>query len=183
MLQGRARRTTLDIYGRQDRVRLCECVARWHSVPARPLKVVAVEPLCGGRPVQAFYSTCIEETAVDVLTEYAGRWSIEETFQGGKSHLGFEEPQGWTKRAVLRTAPCALLLYSLVVLWFAQGGHAAYAPPRRPWYPHKARPSFLDMLQTLRRESLRAEVSAQLPSMRGRENPAARLIDAVLAAA
>ncbi|MBF5046663.1 transposase [Aggregicoccus sp. 17bor-14] len=183
MLEGRARHTTLKIYGRQDRVRLCECVARWYSVPGRPLKVVAVEPLRGGRPVQAFYSTCSEETAVEVLTQYAGRWSIEETFQGGKSHLGFEEPQGWTKRAVLRTAPCALLLYSLVVLWFAQEGNAAYAPPCRPWYAHKARPSFLDMLQTLRRESLRAEVFAQLPSAREREKPAEYLIDAVLAAA
>jgi hypothetical protein len=32
-----------------------------------------------------------------VLTEYAGRWSIEETIQGSKTCLGFEEPQGWSR--------------------------------------------------------------------------------------
>ena len=39
-------------------------------------------------------------TEVAPLFEYAGRWSIEETFQGSKTHLGFEEPQGWSRKAV-----------------------------------------------------------------------------------
>jgi len=32
----------------------------------------------------------------------------------------------------------------------------------RPWYSKKARPSFADMLRTLRRESLLATISAQV---------------------
>lgn len=77
MLAQRARRVTLAIYGRKDRVRLTETVAHWYSVPNRPLKIVAVEPLIGGRPVQAFYSTRIEQSGEQVLVDYAGRWSIE----------------------------------------------------------------------------------------------------------
>ena len=36
-------------------------------------------------------------------------------------------------------------------------GHC-YQPPERPLYTEKADPSFLDMLTTLRRETLRAEI-------------------------
>ena len=86
---------------------------------------------------------------------YRQRNAIEETFQGSKSHLGFEQPQGWSRQAVRRTAPVVMFLYSLTVLCFAREGHALYKPPSRPWYRHKVRPSFADMLATLRHACLR----------------------------
>lgn len=158
MLAGRARRVTIDIYGRHDEVRLCDCQARVYSAPARPLRVVAVEPLLGGRTRQAFYSTCSQADAEQVLSWYAMRWSLEVTFHDSKQSLGFEEPQGWTRRAVERTAPMAMLLYSLVVLWFAEEGHRRYRAFKRPWYTTKQHASFADMLATLRRETIRERV-------------------------
>jgi hypothetical protein len=143
------------------------------------LRIVAVEPLTGGRPTQAFYSTCVEDSAEEVLIGYSGRWSIEEANQGAKSHLGFEEPQGWSRLAVLRTAPIAMLLYSLIVLWFARAGHTLYRPLVRPWYPQKERASFADMLRTLRRQSLLATISAQAGSLDLPQN----LIDCLCSAA
>src|SRR6266853_2681576 len=47
MLDGRCRKLQLDIYGRRDTSRVVECIARCHTDPARPLKVVAVHPLSG----------------------------------------------------------------------------------------------------------------------------------------
>lgn len=158
MLAQRTRRLTLDIYGRRDRSRVADCVAHVYAVPDRPLRIVAVEPLTGGRKMQAFYSTCHEATAEQVLTWYAMRWSIEEAFHDAKGHLGFEEPQGWTRKAVERTAPTAMLLYSLIVLWFAAEGHRHYRAPYRPWYRSKSCASFADMLNTLRCESVRVQV-------------------------
>jgi len=158
MLTGPARRVTLDIYGRHDEVRLCDCEARVYSSPARPLRVVAVEPLLGGRTCQAFYSTCWDASAEQVLTWYSMRWSLEVAFRDSKQSLGFEEPQGWTRRAVERTAPIAMLLYSLIVLWFAAEGHHRYRAFKRPWYTTKQHASFADMLATLRRETIRERV-------------------------
>lgn len=163
----RARRVTLDLYGRTDRVRLTDTEARVYAAPDRPLRVVAVEPLTGGRPVQAFYSTRHDAAAEQVLTWYAMRWSVEVTFHDAKQHLGFEQPQGWTRQAVERTAPMAMLLYSLIVLWFAKEGHRLYRPLPRPWYPHKKHASFADMLATLRTVSVRQEVLATGLSGRG----------------
>jgi hypothetical protein len=160
MLQARGQRITLKIYGRRDRSRVVDREAYLYAMPERPVRVVAVEPLTGGRTIQAFYSTRPHCTAKDVLTWYARRWSIEEAFQNSKGHLGFEEPQGWSRRAVERTAPTAMLLYSLIVVWFATEGHRFYRPIWRPWYCSKARASFADMLATLRRESIREQVSA-----------------------
>jgi hypothetical protein len=146
------------LYGRRERARVATLVAFSYHLPTRLLRVVAVEPRSGGRRRQAFFSTRSEQTAAEVLTEYAERWSIEEANQASKSHLGFEQPQGWSRRAVERTAPMAMLLYSLVVLWFGHAGHRLYRPLDRPWYSQKRCSSFADMLTTLRRACLRAEV-------------------------
>ena len=102
-----------------------------------------------------------------MLTWYAMRWSIEVAFHDSKQHLGFEEPQGWSRRAVQRTAPMAMLLYSLIVLWFATEGHRHFVPLNRPWYHQPHDPSFADMLATLRRQSIRERVLSWGLSGRG----------------
>jgi len=167
MLAGRARRRTLNIYGRHDRVRMADGVGRVYAVPDCPLRIVAVEPLIGGRRVQAFYSTRHQASAEQVLVWYAMRWSIEMAFQNSKTHLGFEQPQGWTRRAVERTAPTAMLLYTLIVLWFAKVGHRHHHPLHRPWYRTKRHASFADMLTTLRCQSVREQVLSTPLSGRG----------------
>jgi len=183
MLTQRSRRLTLNIYGRRDRSRVADCVAYLYAMPDRPVRVVGVEPLTGGRKRQAFYSTRHDTSAEGVLTSYARRWSIEEAFHDAKGSLGFEEPQGWSKPAVKRTAPTAMLLHSLVLLWFASTGHRFYRPLVRPWYRSKSRPSFNDMLATLRQESVREQVSLLQPTGRGSRNLVKSLLHAVKQAA
>jgi hypothetical protein len=183
MLKGRCRRPTLDIYGRRDKSRVAECVARVYAAPGRALRVVAVEPLTGGRKAQAFFSTCPDDSAEAVLTRYAARWSLEVTYHDAKGQLGFEQPQGWTRLAVRRTAPVAMLLYSLTVLWFSRAGHRHYRPPTRPWYIGKTQASFADMVTTLRCQSVKAEVLSMHLHGRGSRNVVKRLIHVVNQAA
>lgn len=155
MLTGRCRHVTLDIYGRSECARMHDREARVHAVPERPLRVVAVEALRGGRGREAFYSTAHRAAPTEVITWYAWRWSEEVAFHDSKQHLGFEDPQGWSRQAVERTAPTAMLLYSLIVLWFVSVGHRDYRELLLSWYRSKTRPSFRDMLTTLRRASAR----------------------------
>ena len=163
MLTGRCRRLSLDIYGRTEEARVADSEARVHAAPDRPLRVVAVEAVKGGRGQEAFYSTCHDAKAEDVIAWYAARWSIEVSFHDSKQSLGFQEPQGWKRKAVERTAPVAMLLYSLIVLWFASEGHRRYRPLDCPWYTSKSAPSFADMLATLRRESIRRKIFSLAP--------------------
>jgi len=160
MLRGRATRAARKTYGRDDVLRVVRQTARLYHVPQRKAAVVAAESLRGSRCVRAYYSTAADATAGQVLDWYATRFSIEQTIQEAKGQLGFEQPQNWTKPAVRRTAPVGMLLYSLVVLWFAREGHRHYAPPHRPWYRGKAAPSFADMLATLRCRSAVGAITA-----------------------
>jgi hypothetical protein len=133
MLEGRCHRVSLSIYGRSYRSRITDQIARVFVVPDRPLRVVASEAPDGGRGRDAFYSTCHEVTAKQVIRWYAMRWSVEVTFRNNKQCLGFEEPQGWSRKAVERTAPLGMLLHTLVVLWFANEGHRLWQPPIHRW--------------------------------------------------
>jgi len=163
----RGRCITLDVYGRHDKVRIRDTEARVHAAPKRPLRVVAIDMITGNKYQHALYSTVHDASAKEVLEWYAMRWSIEVTFHDTKQQLGFEQPQGWSRRAVERTAPMAMLLYSLIVLWFAKVGHRSYRAPNRPWYPQKCRASFADMLITLRQESIRERFSSMAGRGRG----------------
>lgn len=119
----------------------------------RLLTIVLVRDAVGKRPDQMFYCTCLDWDARQILSEYSARWSIEVTFENGKQLLGLEDPANRTEKAVRRTAPMALFLYSVIILWFHQAGHRHVQFPDRPWYLHKEEPSFADMLTTLRRLS------------------------------
>lgn len=160
LAKGRGRVVSFDIYGRRERARLVVQDCLWYRVTGtRPIRVVAVEPKTGGRKSQAFYSTDVGAEATEILRRYALRWSLEVAFHDSKQSLGFEEPQGWSRGAALRTAPTAMLLYSLVLVWFAKRRHKdRVALPRRPWYKLRRRASFADMLATLKRESVHEHI-------------------------
>jgi hypothetical protein len=129
----------------------------------RLLRIVLVHDLVGKRPDQMFYCTKLDWTAREILSAYACRWAIECTFENCKQLLGLEDPANRLARAVERTAPMALILYSLVAVWFHQTGHHFVRFPLRPWYTKKREASFADMLTTLRRVSY-DEKTEGLPS-------------------
>jgi SRSO17 transposase len=131
----------------------------------RLLTIVLTRDLEGGRPDQMFYCTKLEWDARRILSTYACRWAIECTFDNCKQLLGLEDPANRVPKAVGRTAPMALMLYSMVVLWFHRDGHRALRFPDRPWYPQKEAPAFADMLTTLRRVSYE-EITARVLSER-----------------
>ncbi len=129
----------------------------------RLLNIVLVRDALGKRPDQMFYGTNLHWDARKILSTYAGRWSIEVTFENSKQLLGFEDPANRKPKAVERTAPMALVLYSLIVLWFHQHGHRQVKYPDRPWYLTKKEPSFADQLSTLRRLSWQEKTRSVSP--------------------
>lgn len=119
----------------------------------RPLKFVLTRDTKGDRPQQIFYCTDLNLSVREILSRYACRWAIEVTFENSKQLLGLEDPANRTELAVQRTAPMALVLYSLVTVWYHREGHKHVRFPDRPWYQKKEVASFGDMLTTLRRRT------------------------------
>ncbi len=119
----------------------------------RLLTIMLVHDVQGKRPDQMFYCTRTDWTARQVLSAYACRWAIECTFESCKQFLGLEDPANRLPKAVERTAPMAMFISTLVIVWFHREGHRSVQFPFRPWYRKKVEPSFADMLTTLRRLS------------------------------
>lgn len=143
----------------------------------RLLSILLTRDVDGDRPMQMLYCTRLDWSARQILSAYSQRWAIEVTFENCKQHLGFEEPANRTPQAVQRTAPIALVLYSLIVTWFHCAGHRKVVFPDRPWYLHKSEPSFGDMLTTLRRESWQQQLSPVHIATRLVKSQLARIVD------
>ena len=105
----------------------------------RLLTIVLVRDLEGKRPEQMFYCTKLDWTARQILSAYSCRWAIECTFENCKQLLGLEDPANRLPKAVERTAPMALILYSLVVVWFHQTGHRSPSLSHPPLVPQEGR--------------------------------------------
>ncbi len=129
----------------------------------RLLTIVLVRDVEGKRPDQMFYCTKLDWTARQVLAAYACRWAIECTFEYSKQFLGLEDPANRLPKAVERTAPMVLFLFTIVVVWFHRTGHQSVRFPFRPWYKKKVEPSFADMLTTLRQLSYDEKTEGLLP--------------------
>lgn len=129
----------------------------YQSGGSRLLTIVLTRDTLGKRPMQMFYCTNLTWSVRQILSTYAHRWAIECTFENGKQFLGFEDAANRVRLAVSRTAPMALFLYSLMVVWFHQVGHEFVKFPERPWYRQKREPSFADILSTLRQLSYEAK--------------------------
>jgi DDE superfamily endonuclease len=141
------------IYGRSVPTQVRPVRALWYTaLRTQPVQIVLVRDPTGKRRDEAFFCTDPTAEARFILEAYARRWTLEVTFHDAKQFLGFADPQCQTPRAVQRTAPFALLVYDLVLLWFAEHAHATTGPTWavRPWYRHKTAPSFADMLTALR---------------------------------
>jgi SRSO17 transposase len=145
----------------------------------RLLTIVLVHDPEGKRPDQMFYGTRLDWQARQILSAYACRWAIEVTFENSKQFLGLEDPANRLPKAVQRTAPMALVLYSLIVVWFHRVGHAFVRFPDRPWYKHKVEPSFADLLTTLRRVSWEEKLAQLRPRSTPLKNTLALVIDFV----
>ncbi len=169
----------LELYGKKRKLQFKEHSGRWKSAGFRRINITIVRDPSGVTPDQAFYTTDLTTKPHETLSGYGARWSIETAFQNAKSHFGFEDPQNRTKRAVERTAPMGMVFYSLVVLWFTQVGHKRCKFPNRPWYRWKSTPSFLDMLATIQRESLREHFS-QDPALKRAARKIIRVFDEAL---
>jgi hypothetical protein len=146
----------LAIYGKQVPVKVASYTGMaYRTLPGRLVQYVIVKDPHGIYRDAYLMSTDLSLSAEQVVEAFSHRWPLERTFQDCKQKLGMQEPQTQLPRSVRRTAPFAMLVYSLVVLWYITTGHQQSRQLRSyrdPWYEKKlGRPSFIDMLATLRR--------------------------------
>jgi hypothetical protein len=120
-------------------------------------------------PLSFFSSTCssvrqgratdLNAHARDILAWFVSRWQVEVAFQETRRHLGVETQRQWSDKAILRTTPVLLGLFSIVTLWAHDLCKSRKLKPRTTaWYP-KAVPTFSDPIAAVRREIRRHQIS------------------------
>ena len=147
-------------YGEGERrIELTTGTAVWrHSgLPVVPMRWVLVRDPLGRFAPQALLCTTLETSPEQVLRWFVQRWQLEVTFEETRAHLGIETQRQWSDRAIARTTPCLLGLFSLVALLAAR----LRASERRTvataaWY-RKTQPTFSDTLALVRRHIWREQ--------------------------
>ncbi|MDQ2760762.1 MAG: transposase [Actinomycetota bacterium] len=170
--------------GRAEReVEVATGTALWSARgKTMPVRWVLTRDPAGRAETRVFVCSDPEQSALQILTWYAMRWAVETTFQEARRHLGFETQRQWSDRAIHRTTPLLLGLFSLVTLWAANlaARTGELAVLGAAWY-RKSDPTFADCLAAVRRVLWAEEAASPIlwrddyPSWRARardaENP------------
>jgi len=175
---------TLTLRGKQaERLLLSRQVLWYGLLPEHLVLLVIVRDPAGVQPDNFFFSTDLDCAPEWVASHYAGRWSIEDTFRNVKQFLGGNQPQSWSHQGPERAAGLSLWIYSATWLWYLTTQGAAVTWRRRPWYPKKATPSFVDALACLRRTLWHQRIFATSDEARLTPETAEVIIEALARAA
>ncbi len=142
-------------YGEGDRiVEICSDTAVWrHSgMPVVPIRWVLLRDPSQRFNPQALLCTDPAQEPLQIVRWFVQRWQLEVTFREVRDHLGVETQRQWSDKAIARTTPCLLGLFSVVALLGARlDRQARIKVSVSAWY-HKQRPTFTDTLAAVRRE-------------------------------
>lgn len=128
------------------------CVWYHGGLPPVPIRWVLLRDPAGELAPQALLCTDVSATPEQIVAWFVLRWELETTFQQVRTHLGVETQRQWSKKAIERTTPVLLGLFSLVTL-LADRQHARgkLRVRQAAWYV-KERPTFADALASVRRQ-------------------------------
>jgi hypothetical protein len=88
--------------------------------------------------------------ATQIVEWFVLRWNIEVTFEEIRVQLGFETQRHWSDKAIERTVPALVGLFSLVTL-IAIHLHPDQLPVHRTAWYHQQEATFSDALAAVRR--------------------------------
>jgi len=138
--------------GKKKRVKYLTNTAMWGADGFCPIAiqwVLVVDPTGEMDPLPLM-STDVNLTAIKIIELYVDPWGLEVTFQEAREHLGMETQKHWSDKAIARTTPILMSLYTIVCLI----GHrlneeAPIIAQKTAWYDKK-RVTFSDLLKAVR---------------------------------
>jgi hypothetical protein len=146
-------RVTLNWYDGQTRIMdLTSNTAIWYHSGLSPVPlrwVLFRDPLGELKPL-AVLSTTLTFSPFQIADWFVQRWQVEVTFEEARAHLGLETQRQWSDKAIARTTPTLLGLFS----WVTLVAHVLQTDcpllvRQAAWY-HKSRPTFSDTIAFVR---------------------------------
>jgi hypothetical protein len=148
------REACIDWYGGEKKnVHLLSGIHLWYSSGEKPLPihwVLVVDPETN--KAEAFFSTDLVLAPEQIVSWFVLRWNIEVTFEEIRAQLGMETQRQWSDKAIARTTPCLMALFSLVCLFAIEMLKNQSLPVlSTAWYNKKSEATFSDILAFVRR--------------------------------
>jgi hypothetical protein len=138
--------------GQQRQMELASGTAVWfHSgKPPVPIRWVLIRDPQGHYEPVALLCTTPACDPVHIVQWFVLRWQVEVTFEEVRTHLGVETQRQWSGKAIARTTPALLGLFS----WVTLAAHVLQAERPLPvrqaaWYT-KPLPTFSDAIAFVR---------------------------------
>ena len=172
--------TTMSVAWCDGAIRTVEIVSQtavWYHTgkPPVPIRWVLIRDPLHQFDSQALLCTDPAISPVQIIEWFVLRWQIEVTFQETRAHLGVETQRQWSDRAISRTTPVLLGLFSWITLAAHLLGDRRPATPRSAAWYVKSVPTFIDAIALVRRHLWLASetfcMSSQKPDMRELPTP------------
>ncbi|MBF0477355.1 MAG: transposase, partial [Deltaproteobacteria bacterium] len=141
-------------YGNQKRtVEAATGICLWYTPGSDPvpIKWVMVRDPKGQLRTEAMLCTCLESSALEILTWFISRWNIEVTFEDLRAHFGFETQRQWSEKAIARKTPSLFATFSLVVVMALKIMKDATMPILTAAWYQKTEATFSDVIALVRR--------------------------------
>jgi hypothetical protein len=138
--------------GKKKRVNYLTNTSMWGADGFHPIAIrwVLVKDPTGEMDPLPLMSTDVNLTAIRIIELYIDRWGLEVTFQEARELLGVETQKQWSDKAIARTTPILMALYTIVCLI----GHrlneeSPLIAEKAAWYD-KETLTFSDLLKAVR---------------------------------
>jgi hypothetical protein len=123
----------------------------YHSgMPAVPIRWVLVRDPKAKFETRAFLCTDQSAEPAQILEWFVRRWQVEVTFQEVRTHLGVETQRQWSDKAIARTTPILMGLFSWITLLAHQSQNDGQLPIRQASWYTKSLPTFSDAIAIVR---------------------------------
>lgn len=140
--------------GQTRQMEITSQTAVWYSSgkPVVPIRWVIIRDPKNEYDPMVLLSTSLDVTAIQIVNWFVSRWQVEVTFEEVRAHLGVETQRQWSNKAIDRTTPILLGLFS----WITVVAHllverSQLSVRQTAWYTKK-RPTFSDALCAVRKQ-------------------------------
>ena len=140
-------------YGQgSTQVEITSDTAVWYhnGMPVVPIRWVLIRDPKGKFKTKALLCTDQSADPTQILRWFVRRWQVEVTFQEVRTHLGVETQRQWSDKAIARTTPILMGLFSWVTLLAHQSKSGGKLPVRQASWYDKSLPTFSDAIALVR---------------------------------
>ena len=142
--------------GEKKTIEYLSFIFLWYQAGIAPvqLRIVLVKTPNGKNEAETFFSTDVDLEPTQIINYFVLRWNIEVTFEETRATLGVETQRQWSDKAIARTTPLLMGLYSFITLVALKMNQikALASMEVASWYDKKGELTFSDILALVRRD-------------------------------